>query len=157
STRWYEIYPSPSEYWSPIMALHAVVWRADREKGLTVERQLKVGEWHPALGSHAWGQSLGFSPDGKRLATANFLPGGMSEVKVWDLASGQALHTVRGPGAPDADSPYLHFTRDGRRLFTGGRLWDLSTGLELLTLSEALAGGRDESGLKAFLLDGDVM
>jgi len=76
-------------------------------------------------------------PDGHRLATAGgilFTPGG--EVKIWDLATGQVLHDLRGHTARVrgmASSP------DGRRLATGSddrtmKIWDTTTGQEVFTL-----------------------
>jgi WD40 repeat protein len=137
-------------------SLRAVVWQVGAE-GLTMERELDLGVYYPNLGFHEHARSLCFSPDGTLLATATYLPWGQSEVRLWDLATGTVRHAMRSPGGPHRDRPYLTFAPDGRRLWAGGRLWDVTTGLELLTLTEDLAGGHDESDPLAFLVDGDVV
>jgi WD40 repeat protein len=90
--------------------------------------------------------SVAFSPDGKRLASAGGSggPGAMGgEIKVWDAETGQELHTLPAGGFSVAFSP------DGRRIVGAGRrlidvggpsgsgeikVWDAETGRELLTL-----------------------
>jgi WD40 repeat protein len=139
-----------------VRSLQAVVWKVG-ESGLVTDHKLDLGEYDPSLGIHEHARSVSFSPDGALLATATFLPEGRSEVRLWDLATGTVRQTMRSPGGPHRDRPYLAFTPDGRRLWAGGRLWDVATGLELLTLTEDLAGGRDEADPVAFLVDGDVV
>jgi WD40 repeat protein len=73
--------------------------------------------------------SVAFSSDGKKLAT------GANEetVKVWDVATGKILHTLKGRR--------VAFHPDGKTLATvlspenTVKLWDASTGKELRTLS----------------------
>ena len=90
--------------------------------------------------------SVAFSPDGKRLASAAGKgPGdGGGEIKVWDAETGQELHTLPAGGTSVAFSP------DGRRIAGAGKrpidrlggpsgsgevkVWDAETGRELLTL-----------------------
>jgi WD40 repeat protein len=57
--------------------------------------------------------SVAFSPDGRRLATASR----ESTAKVWDTASGKELLTLRGH-AGHVDS--VAFSPDGKRLATAG-------------------------------------
>ena len=91
--------------------------------------------------------SLAFSPDGKRLASAaDNGPGDQGgEIKVWDAETGQELHTL------PAGRTSVAFSPDGRRIAGGGKrpigmgaggpsgsgevkVWDAETGRELLTL-----------------------
>jgi eukaryotic-like serine/threonine-protein kinase len=85
-------------------------------------------------------QVVAFRADGLRLAT---MAG--QEVKLWDLPSGQLIHTLRGPdlrGRP-AEKPFLlnlpsvALSPDGRWLAASGdyvKVWDAVTGRELHTL-----------------------
>ncbi len=70
--------------------------------------------------------SVSFSPDGRRLATAS------DTVKVWDSWTGKELLTVKGFWS-------VCFSPNGHRLATGSgnntaKVWDAQTGKELLTL-----------------------
>ena len=77
--------------------------------------------------------SVAFSSDGKRLATAS----ADGTAKVWDAETGEALMTLSGHG--DAVNS-VAFSPDGKRLATGSddktaKIWDAQTGKELMTLS----------------------
>ena len=78
-------------------------------------------------------KSVGFSPDGTRLAT-----GGEDEsAKIWDIESGQVLQTLTGHRGTIMA---VVFTPDGSQLVTAGedgtaKVWDTESGQELLTLS----------------------
>ena len=102
---------------------------------------------------------MAWSPDGKRLATAN----GDGTAKVWDAAGGRELLTLKGHTAryllvvgPDQS---VSWSPDGTRLATGSgdgtaKVWDAAAGRELLTLGGAcepgpfrvLVAGRDATG-----------
>jgi WD40 repeat protein len=78
-------------------------------------------------------ESVVWSPDGKRLATAS----ADHRAKVWDASSGEELLTFSG----HSNSVFaVAWSPDGKRLATGGadkvaRVWDASSGKELVTLS----------------------
>jgi WD40 repeat protein len=93
-------------------------------------------------GAHTdWVNTVAFSPDGTRLATAS----NDATAKVWDLTTGRELFTLTGHTYTEDGFPYqgvghVVFSPDGTRLATSGgdgtaRLWDAMTGQELLTLS----------------------
>jgi WD40 repeat protein len=85
--------------------------------------------------------SFAFSPDGKWLAVAEdpgrTENGSAALVTVWNTASGKERWVLQGHRKGVCS---MAFTRDSRRLATGGqgkdgvKLWDLATGQELLTL-----------------------
>ncbi len=74
--------------------------------------------------------ALVFHPDGQRLVS-----GGATEVKVWDLVTGQELLQVTGK---QSDRTSLAFTRDGTTLVRGGggeiRLYRAAPAAEARTL-----------------------
>jgi WD40 repeat protein/serine/threonine protein kinase len=77
--------------------------------------------------------SVAFSSDGKELASGSE----DRTVRVWNAATGNERLTCRGHGRGVSG---LTFHPDGRRLFTTGdtlKVWDLSSGQELLTLANA--------------------
>jgi WD40 repeat protein/tRNA A-37 threonylcarbamoyl transferase component Bud32 len=75
-------------------------------------------------------QSVAFSPDGTRLASAG------DELKIWDLTNGQEVLTLRGHrGAVNS----VAFSPDGKHLASAAndqtvKLWDATTGRAVLTL-----------------------
>jgi WD40 repeat protein len=75
--------------------------------------------------------SVAISPDGQRIVTGS----ADATVKVWEVASGRELLTLRA-GEPVAS---VAFSSDGQRVVTGGGLtslvWDVATGRKLIGLS----------------------
>jgi predicted NACHT family NTPase len=77
-------------------------------------------------------ESVAFSPDGKTLATG----GRSNTVKLWDVASGKELATLKGH-TNHANS--VAFSPDGKTLATGSddhivKLWDVASRQELAAL-----------------------
>jgi WD40 repeat protein/tRNA A-37 threonylcarbamoyl transferase component Bud32 len=80
-------------------------------------------------------ESLTFHPDGKHLAAAPDPYGGGGEVKVFDLETGLAVHSL---GGHVYGIFQVVFSRDGRRLAScscdgGLKVWDVATGQELFS------------------------
>jgi len=77
-------------------------------------------------------KAIDFSPDGKLLVAAPYWAG--RQAAVWDVETGKRLHVL--PGAREC----LAFTPDGKRLLSGSEqwgsvlLWDIESGMEVLTL-----------------------
>jgi WD40 repeat protein len=86
------------------------------------------------LSGHTGGVcSVAISPDGKFAASG----AADDQVKLWDLATGQAVRILPAGVYVQA----LAFSRDGRRLATGGnrpvQVWDLATGSAVLESTTA--------------------
>jgi WD40 repeat protein len=119
--------------------------------------------WDPTNGQtvlklegHSDVSSVAFSPDGQRLASAGgFLGAELDGIKVWDLARGQELLTLKGNGP---DVPGVAFSPDGKRLAAASldrtvRVWELPSGREVLTLK----GHADGVTGVAFSPDGKLL
>jgi WD40 repeat protein len=144
--------------WGAEKQLRLVVWRVHDNGSTAVERDLDAGDWSPNHGVLALTRCLCFSCDGRLLACAVPGPNELSEIRMWDLSSGELRHTFKAPGIPFRSNCYCVFTPDGRRLITRGKVWDVKTGLELLTLTRDLVGSRErERDTPIFAYDGDVV
>jgi len=81
--------------------------------------------------------SIAFSPNGKVLAAG----GRNNELKLWDLSSGEVLHTLIGHQGETISGISVIFSPDGSMLASGNdddfnvKLWDVSSGEVLRTLS----------------------
>jgi WD40 repeat protein/transcriptional regulator with XRE-family HTH domain len=89
-------------------------------------RRLFVGHTHSVTG-------LAFSPDGRVALSGS----GDKSARLWDIQTGQELHTLTGH---TAGVHSVAFSPDGRVVLTSSedntaRLWDVQTGQELLTLT----------------------
>jgi WD40 repeat protein len=122
----------------------------------------KLASGHVAIKSAVY-SSVVFSPDGHRLAAGSYdVTVKDWTVKVWDAATGQVIHTLKGHSAPVTSVTFspdghrlaagggiplsvapLSAYRDGHRLASSGgipnfpgevKVWDAATGQETLTL-----------------------
>jgi WD40 repeat protein len=89
-------------------------------------------ELRPFEGHTDWIRNLAFSPDGSRLAAGSW----NHAVKIWDVATGKALATLKGHSGVVWG---VAFSPDGRRLASGSadgtiKLWNTADNQELRTL-----------------------
>jgi len=88
-------------------------------------------------------ESIAFSPDGKKVATAYWSGGGTHNAQIWDVDSGRLLQTLRH--ADDVES--VAFSPDGEKVVTGTydprgdniifQIWDANSGKLLQTQRSA--------------------
>jgi len=83
---------------------------------------------------------LGFSPDGRLLATATFHT---NTIKLWETATGRELRNLSTGGQNTTSlSPVFAFSPDSRLLAASAgnnsvKIWDVTTGREVQTLTSA--------------------
>src|SRR5437879_4286519 len=102
---------------------------------------------------------LGFSPDGRLLATASFRT---NTIKLWETATGLELRDLSTGGQNTTSlSPVFAFSPDNRLLAAAGgsnsvKVWDLTNGHEVQTLSGAQASFMGALGVNyvSFSADG---
>src|SRR5207244_13123461 len=102
---------------------------------------------------------LGFSPDGRLLATAAFHT---NTIKLWETATGRELRDLSTGGQNTTSlAPVFTFSPNSRLLAAAGgsnsvKVWDLITGREVQTLSGGQASFMGALGVTyvAFSADG---
>jgi WD40 repeat protein len=150
------VYYGAVRVWDVATGRQALAWKADNAEVNSVAYSpdgrnivsgggTEVMVWDADTGravrtlSRRGGQTtdVAYSPDGRWVAGAGVAgPRFEGTVDVWAAADGTPLHTLHaGPSAVESVS----FDRDGRRLVTSvwdgsPRVWEVSTGRELLTL-----------------------
>jgi WD40 repeat protein/tRNA A-37 threonylcarbamoyl transferase component Bud32 len=121
--------------------------------------EAETGKLLHTLKGHPCGVvSASFSPDGTRLLTLGdgvrhrFHPGGsggstnadtLDDVacRIWDTATGKEIHTkLKWPRGAKASIRLAAFSRDGRRIVTGGALSTMNVGDALVTFAVWNAG-----------------
>jgi WD40 repeat protein len=135
-----------------------VVWRVGTDGTLGHKLELETGDGlNYSLSGGVF--PIVFTHDGRMVACATSSPQGHA-VCVWDLGSGSLRHTV---GRLHLRHTPIYcedfaFSPDSRRLFADGKVWDMSTGLELMQLTPELLGGRPRKGTPPeYAYDGTVV
>lgn len=101
---------------------------------------LKEDAFQESRGGMIRGQALAFSPDGKLLASADMENAGPAKIRMWDVATGTALHHWSMPGAY---IDCLLFSPDAKLLAVSAMnqttvsLFDPATGKELRQLARS--------------------
>ncbi|OBQ21923.1 ribosome assembly protein 4, partial [Anabaena sp. AL93] len=101
-------------------------------------------------GHEGYVRSVGFSPDGKKLASGSK----DKTIKIWDVTTGKVLNTLKGH---ESEVWSVRFSPDGQQLASGSndktiKIWDVTTGKVLNTLkgheSEVISVGFSPDGKK---------
>ncbi len=147
-TRWFRSVPSVAGFSTAAIWVVVSVALASLLMGCA-----DVGQETLTLKGHTdWVNSVAFSPDGERLASASGL-WKHGQVKVWDVTSGQEMLTFKGHTEGGVKS--VAFSPDGKRLASASadavKVWDTTSGQETLTLK----GHTDRVVSVAFSPDGN--
>ena len=139
----------------------SIAWRPDGNRLASAGSDGEARIWDPASGKEIFclqqpggqARSVAWSPDGLRLAVGTAADGGTPRsVTVWDANTGRLVLDLKGRG----ESP-VAWSSDGKRLATGTarafecKIWDASSGEEVLALSGAFPGSQqpDSGGFQA--------
>ncbi|QDU60313.1 WD domain, G-beta repeat [Planctomycetes bacterium Pan216] len=94
------------------------IWQRDNKNGAPswrLERTIGSIDNPGIFGDRV--TALGFSPDGKRLATGGGVPAASGELRIWDVASGEPVRRVPDPHSDVVLS--IDYSADGKLLATG--------------------------------------
>ncbi|MEH2214844.1 WD40 repeat domain-containing protein, partial [Nostoc sp.] len=139
-----------------VVTLQQAVYLKPNEK-----KENRAIEVNTLEGHSSWVNSVGFSPDGKTLASGSL----DKTIKLWDVSTGKAIKTLTGHSSPVYS---VGFSPDGKTLASGSldntiKLWDVSTGKAIKTLTghsspvfsvgfspdgKTLASGSDDNTIK---------
>lgn len=136
------------------LSVRSVTLSPDGQIVATLDSEGSLRLWNGATGQQGLTMSMegkvtgvAFSPDGKFLAIV-----GYDEVKLWDVASRQQLHALKG-------GPLIAFSPDGRVLATARsgsgviQMWNVATGQEAHTIPDQ---GQPVSSI-VFSPDGEIL
>ncbi|MEH1977938.1 MAG: ribosome assembly protein 4, partial [Nostoc sp.] len=116
-----------------VATLQQAVYLQPNEKKENRAIEINTLEGHSSLV-----YSVGFSPDGKTLASGS----GDKTIKLWDVSTGKAIKTLTGHSSLVNS---VGFSPDGKTLASGSydntiKLWDVSTGKAIKTLTGHSSG-----------------
>ncbi|MEH2441726.1 nSTAND1 domain-containing NTPase, partial [Nostoc sp.] len=109
-----------------VATLQQAVYLKPKEK-----KENRAIEVNTLEGHSSWVYSVGFSPDGKTLASGST----DNTIKLWDVSTGKAIKTLTGHSSSVCG---IGFSPDGKTLASGStdktiKLWDVSTGKAIKT------------------------
>jgi WD40 repeat protein/ABC-type transport system substrate-binding protein len=115
----------------------AEIWDAQTGKALA-SLQSYTGDITNTDSGATNGRGVAFSPDSRLVVTA----GGDGVARIWDVATGQLFHELKGHTGPVDDAS---FSPDGQYVVTASddataKLWEVSSGREIVTLQGHTGG-----------------
>jgi WD40 repeat protein/serine/threonine protein kinase len=129
-----------------------MIWNPNKVKPADIGRRLDGQPDPPAdymiLSGHDGPlRSVAFSPNGQLVLSGSE----DNTIRVWDVASGEALKTLRGHGSPVRACA---FSPDGRSVISGGddqrvRLWNVEGYQEIRVLHATVFAGHEDAVLAA--------